>query len=62
MKSHFGNEHFCPLTLIRVLGVSMVEEYENHEEEKSIKDGVKVDKVDAKTPVLKVDQNTDKVN
>ena len=38
MKTYFGNEHFCPLTLIRVLGVSMVEEYENHEEEKSLKD------------------------
>ena len=38
MKSHFGNEHFCPLTLIRVLGVSMVEEYEDHEEEKNRKE------------------------
>jgi len=38
MKSHFGNEHFCPLTLIRVLGISMVEEYEEHEEEKNVKE------------------------
>ncbi|NXH09318.1 SUCO factor, partial [Bucco capensis] len=26
--SHFGWEHFCPLSLIRVFGTSMVEEYE----------------------------------
>ncbi|XP_068879862.1 SUN domain-containing ossification factor isoform X3 [Aphelocoma coerulescens] len=26
--SHFGSEHFCPLSLIRVFGTSMVEEYE----------------------------------
>lgn len=35
MKSHFGNEHFCPLTLVRVLGVSMVEEYEETEEKET---------------------------
>ena len=38
MKSYFGNEHFCPLTLLRVFGVSMVEEYEEQEEEKNMKD------------------------
>nr|CAB3266690.1 SUN domain-containing ossification factor-like [Phallusia mammillata] len=37
MKSHFGNEHFCPLTLVRVLGVSMVEEYEETEEKENKK-------------------------
>ncbi|XP_010866802.3 SUN domain-containing ossification factor isoform X2 [Esox lucius] len=26
--SHYGSEHFCPLSLIRVFGTSMVEEYE----------------------------------
>ncbi|KAJ8376365.1 hypothetical protein SKAU_G00069450 [Synaphobranchus kaupii] len=26
--SHFGSEHFCPLSLIRVFGTSMVEEYD----------------------------------
>ncbi|XP_043942681.1 SUN domain-containing ossification factor [Protopterus annectens] len=26
--SHFGAEHFCPLSLVRVFGTSMVEEYE----------------------------------
>ncbi|KAM6262042.1 SUN domain-containing ossification factor [Porphyrio hochstetteri] len=26
--SHFGSEHFCPLSVIRVFGTSMVEEYE----------------------------------
>ncbi|XP_068196500.1 SUN domain-containing ossification factor-like isoform X2 [Antennarius striatus] len=28
LTSHFGSEHFCPLSLIRVFGTSMVEEYE----------------------------------
>uniref|UniRef100_S4R5K5 SUN domain-containing protein n=1 Tax=Petromyzon marinus TaxID=7757 RepID=S4R5K5_PETMA len=28
LLSHFGKEHFCPLSLIRVFGTSMVEEYE----------------------------------
>ncbi|XP_047446333.1 SUN domain-containing ossification factor-like isoform X2 [Mugil cephalus] len=27
--SHFGSEHFCPLSLMRVFGTSMVEEYES---------------------------------
>uniref|UniRef100_A0A3B3ZZN7 SUN domain-containing protein n=1 Tax=Periophthalmus magnuspinnatus TaxID=409849 RepID=A0A3B3ZZN7_9GOBI len=30
MISHFGSEHFCPLSLIRVFGTSMVEEYEQN--------------------------------
>nr|XP_046265404.1 SUN domain-containing ossification factor-like isoform X3 [Scatophagus argus] len=29
LVSHFGSEHFCPLSLIRVFGTSMVEEYED---------------------------------
>ncbi|KAG8436681.1 hypothetical protein GDO86_007680 [Hymenochirus boettgeri] len=28
LVSNFGSEHFCPLSLIRVFGTSMVEEYE----------------------------------
>uniref|UniRef100_A0AAY4AWR5 SUN domain-containing protein n=2 Tax=Denticeps clupeoides TaxID=299321 RepID=A0AAY4AWR5_9TELE len=28
LLSHFGSEHFCPLSLVRVFGTSMVEEYE----------------------------------
>ncbi|XP_061695468.1 SUN domain-containing ossification factor-like isoform X2 [Syngnathoides biaculeatus] len=28
LLSHFGSEHFCPLSLMRVFGTSMVEEYE----------------------------------
>ncbi|XP_021171288.2 SUN domain-containing ossification factor isoform X4 [Fundulus heteroclitus] len=30
LVSHFGSEHFCPLSLIRVFGTSMVEEYEEN--------------------------------
>ncbi|XP_057714354.1 SUN domain-containing ossification factor-like isoform X1 [Corythoichthys intestinalis] len=28
LLSHFGSEHFCPLSVIRIFGTSMVEEYE----------------------------------
>ncbi|XP_061744588.1 SUN domain-containing ossification factor isoform X3 [Nerophis ophidion] len=28
LLSHFGSEHFCPLSLFRVFGTSMVEEYD----------------------------------
>ncbi|XP_016401100.1 SUN domain-containing ossification factor-like isoform X3 [Sinocyclocheilus rhinocerous] len=28
LLSHFGSEHYCPLSLIRVFGTSMVEEYD----------------------------------
>ncbi|KAF5898844.1 SUN domain-containing ossification factor-like isoform X1, partial [Clarias magur] len=28
LLSHFGSEHFCPLSLLRVFGTSMMEEYE----------------------------------
>ncbi|KAM9718641.1 SUN domain-containing ossification factor isoform 2-T2 [Menidia menidia] len=32
LVSYFGSEHFCPLSLIRVFGTSMVEEYEENAE------------------------------
>ncbi|XDV26372.1 hypothetical protein PO909_030114 [Leuciscus waleckii] len=32
LLSHFGSEHFCPLSLIRVFGTSMMEEYELNSE------------------------------
>lgn len=32
LLSHFGSEHFCPLSLIRVFGTSMLEEYELNSE------------------------------
>ena len=31
MLSHFGSEHYCPLSLVRVHGSSMMEELEDHE-------------------------------
>ncbi|KAL1279664.1 hypothetical protein QQF64_014264 [Cirrhinus molitorella] len=33
LLSHFGSEHFCPLSLIRVFGTSMMEEYEMNSHE-----------------------------
>ncbi|XP_065830675.1 SUN domain-containing ossification factor-like isoform X2 [Oscarella lobularis] len=38
LLSHFGSQHYCPISLFRVLGTSMVEEYEDQETEKS--DGI----------------------
>ncbi|XP_072295353.1 SUN domain-containing ossification factor isoform X1 [Eucyclogobius newberryi] len=32
LLSHFGSEHFCPLSLFRVFGTSMVEEYEDSQD------------------------------
>lgn len=28
LLTHYGNEHYCTLSMIRVLGISMVDEYE----------------------------------
>jgi len=28
MLSHYGQEHYCPLSLLRVLGASMMDVYE----------------------------------
>ena len=32
MISHYGTEHYCPLSLLRVLGTSFIQEYEDSEE------------------------------
>ena len=49
MLKHFGSEHYCPVSMVRVYGVTMMEEYEysesqrelnkknNHEEQITIK-------------------------
>ena len=34
MLSHFGDEHFCPLSLLRVLGASMMDIYEESQQQK----------------------------
>lgn len=26
--SHYGNEHYCTLSVLKILGISMVDEYE----------------------------------
>ena len=31
MLSHFGTEHYCPLSLIRVYGTTVEEDYDNDE-------------------------------
>ncbi|XP_065901010.1 SUN domain-containing ossification factor-like isoform X2 [Dysidea avara] len=33
LVSHFGSEHYCPLSLLRVLGTSFIQEYEDAEDE-----------------------------
>ena len=32
LLSHHGSEHYCTLSLVRVYGISMVDEFEAHEE------------------------------
>ena len=34
MLSHFGSEHFCPLSMLRVFGTTMMEEYEYSESQR----------------------------
>lgn len=30
LHSHYGKEHYCPISQVKIYGVSMVDEYENH--------------------------------
>ena len=34
MVSHYGREHYCPISLLRVLGASMIEVFQDSEERK----------------------------
>lgn len=34
MLQHFGSEHYCPVSMIRVYGVTMMEEYEYTESQR----------------------------
>ena len=43
MVSHFGTEHYCPISLFRVLGSTMVEEYQDHEEQNEADQNVEGD-------------------
>ena len=36
MVSHYGNEHYCPISVFRVIGASLVEEFEYSEARKTI--------------------------
>ena len=35
MVSHYGKEHYCPVSVFRVIGASLVEEYEYSEARKT---------------------------
>ena len=34
MLSHYGDEHYCPLSLLHVLGASMMDIYEESQQQK----------------------------
>ena len=34
MLSHFGAEHYCPISTVKVLGTTMIEEYEYTESQR----------------------------
>ena len=36
MLKHFGSEHYCPISMIRVLGATMMEEYEFTESQREV--------------------------
>merc|ERR1719376_526287 len=58
MKSNHGNEHFCPLSILRVMGISMVDEFEHHEEEnnKQIKKDENIQENTEKQPTSSEEQ------
>ena len=39
MLSHYGHEHYCPLSLLRVLGASMIQVFQYSEEQKEQQSG-----------------------
>ncbi|KAM7435877.1 hypothetical protein ABFA07_014262 [Porites harrisoni] len=51
MLTHFGSEHYCPLSLLRVHGSSMMEELEDHETDGQEEN----DNSDSDVPVLPSD-------
>ncbi|XP_055953450.1 SUN domain-containing ossification factor-like [Argiope bruennichi] len=52
ISSHHGREHFCPLSVFRVVGYSMVYEYEVIQEEKEQKKSKNDSKMNGAEPVV----------
>ncbi|BFZ63056.1 hypothetical protein YB2330_004169 [Saitoella coloradoensis] len=55
--SHYGSEYYCPLSLVRVHGTTMMEEYKHQEDELREKDDGEVDEeeaVEERTESIKV--------
>ncbi|KAM3727702.1 SUN domain-containing ossification factor [Dirofilaria immitis] len=55
LLSHYGHEHYCTLSLIRLLGISMVDEYEAEAEAAAVSDTsfsipIKVETINNTTP------------
>lgn len=40
MLTHFGTEHYCPISTIRILGSTMIEEYEYTESQRDGTNGI----------------------
>lgn len=47
MLSHYGSEHFCPLSLVRAFGTSLVEEFDAIESGANGKDGTREEDLDS---------------
>ncbi|XP_032230151.2 SUN domain-containing ossification factor [Nematostella vectensis] len=67
MLSHFGSEHYCPLSLLRVFGLSMVEELEEHEgdgqdDQESVDQDDETVQILPSDPAAKVGDQTGKPN
>lgn len=55
LHSHYGNEHYCPISQVRVFGASMAEEYEKTESQERHKKLIK--KYEPKTSAFRVYHN-----
>ena len=53
MLSHFGAEHYCPISTVKVLGTTMIEEYEYTESQRDGgKNGVHMRSNDASETII----------
>lgn len=52
LHSHYGNEHYCPISQVRVFGASMVDDYTKSEQQERLKNEIK--KYEPKTSAYQI--------
>ena len=56
MVNHFGQEHYCPISMIRVFGSTMMEEYEYTESQREQREDEIGDETDDEFKTIDTDQ------